>query len=180
VLPPGCCGCELSCVLALGSIVKGAASIALRPVPGVMRPTGGVAGPPSGAVLRVGRVFEGGTLGATALAPVPDVIAPTRGDDTLPPAGAVLLAGMAPVDPPLLGDAAPRAALPVCAPTPTPPVAPAPPPPCPAARTLLELKTAAKRTTSAKRMEPRGRTGLSYCGMRRAQAGSLWRGIGPS
>ena len=93
--------------------------------------------------------------------------------------GAILLAGMAPPDPPLLSAADALAAPPVRAP-PLPPPAPAPPPPPPAARTLLELKAAANRTASATRMEPRARTNRSYhsaecAALRRVPNGAAYR-----
>jgi hypothetical protein len=83
--------------------------------------------------------------------------------------GAILLAGMAPPDPALLSATAAGAAPPVRVPPLAPPArAPppaaltppprAPPPPPPAARTLLELKAAANRTASDRRMAPRART----------------------
>jgi hypothetical protein len=165
-LLPGCCVCALGCALRL-SCGKGEARNALRPVPGVMRPTGGV-GTWRGAVLMPGRVVVLGIIGLTL---VPGVMVPTCGVRVPPLPKAALLADIAPLNPSLPSDVAPRAALPVRAPAPTPsalappPRAPAAPPPAPpAARTLPELKAAVQRTAIARRMKPRARTGCS-CGM---------------
>ena len=69
---PGCCVSALGCALGLGCVIKGEASIALRPVPGVMKPTSGAGVPrPPGAVLAPGWFVEGDVLGVIALTPVP-------------------------------------------------------------------------------------------------------------
>ena len=110
------------------------------------------------------------------VAPAPGVLrpefgvgVPIPGAGVAPVLGAVPTpgnapSGVAPPDPPAPSDPAAPAALP-------PVLAPAPAPAPAAASTLLELKAAAIRTASDRRMDPRARRGCFWCGMRGAGGG---------